>query len=124
MIFPAKPINRNTRTAPPPSPGPERSKRGPAGLAWIIHSIDGIFRLAPISHLYPIEHTTFSCINRFFVLTLFSHQNGDTHMSETPETACHAAARDRSIQARRAARLLKAKREERIVGLLNRGVSI
>src|SRR5271157_655761 len=45
-------------------------------------------------------------------------------MSETPETASPAAPRDRSIQARRAARLVKARREQRIVSLLNRGVSI
>ena len=45
-------------------------------------------------------------------------------MSETPETASPAAPHDRSIQARRAARLVKARREQRIVGLLNRGVSI
>src|SRR5271157_6481814 len=45
-------------------------------------------------------------------------------MSETPETASPAPSRDRSIQARRAARLVKARREQRIVSLLNRGVSI
>src|SRR5271165_5542501 len=45
-------------------------------------------------------------------------------MSETTETASPAAPRDRSIQARRAAWLVKARREQRIVGLLNRGVSI
>jgi hypothetical protein len=45
-------------------------------------------------------------------------------MSETTETAPRAARRDRSIQARRAARLIRAKREQRIVEFLNRGVSI
>ena len=45
-------------------------------------------------------------------------------MSETTETTSPAAPRDRSIQARRAARLVKARREQRIVGLLNSGVSI
>ena len=45
-------------------------------------------------------------------------------MSETTETAPRAALRDRSIQARRAARLIRAKREQRIVEFLNRGVSI
>jgi hypothetical protein len=45
-------------------------------------------------------------------------------MSETTETASRAARRDRSIQARRAARLIRAKREQRIVEFLNRGVSI
>jgi hypothetical protein len=43
-------------------------------------------------------------------------------MSETTETAPRAAPRDRSIQARRAARLIKVKREQRIVSFLNRGV--
>jgi len=45
-------------------------------------------------------------------------------MSEVTETAAPAARRDCSIQARRAARLVKARREQRIVGLLNSGVSI
>ena len=45
-------------------------------------------------------------------------------MSETPETASPATTRDRSIEGRRAARLIKARREQRIVGLLNCGVSI
>ena len=38
--------------------------------------------------------------------------------------AAPAAARNRSIEARRAARQVKAGRDERIIGLLNRGVSI
>src|SRR5271166_2288316 len=45
-------------------------------------------------------------------------------MSQTAETAPPSAPRDRSIEARRAARLLKARREGRIVQFLNRGVSI
>ena len=45
-------------------------------------------------------------------------------MSETTGTAPRALSRDRSIQARRAARLIKARREQRIVSFLNRGVSI
>ena len=45
-------------------------------------------------------------------------------MSETTETVPRARSRDRSIQARRAAWLIKAKREQRIVEFLNRGVSI
>ncbi len=45
-------------------------------------------------------------------------------MSETAETAPRAAPPDRSIEARRAGRLLKARREGRIVQFLNRGVSI
>jgi hypothetical protein len=43
-------------------------------------------------------------------------------MSETTETAPRAPSRDRSIQARRAARLIKVKREQRIVSFLDRGV--
>ena len=45
-------------------------------------------------------------------------------MSETAGAAPRAAPRDRSIAARRAVRLLKARREGRIVQFLNRGVSI
>ena len=45
-------------------------------------------------------------------------------MSQTAETAPPSAPRDRSIEARRAKRLLKARREGRIVQFLNRGVSI
>jgi hypothetical protein len=44
-------------------------------------------------------------------------------MSQSFEAA-PAAARNRSIEARRAARQVKAGRDERIIGLLNRGVSI
>ena len=45
-------------------------------------------------------------------------------MSRFAETVSPAAVRNRSIEARRAARVAKAKRERRIVDLLNRGVSV
>ena len=45
-------------------------------------------------------------------------------MSGSAETVPPAAARNRSIEARRAARLAKEGRERRIVGLLNGGVSV
>ena len=45
-------------------------------------------------------------------------------MSETVETAPLAVRRDRSVEARRAARQAKASRERRIIGSLNRGVSV
>ena len=45
-------------------------------------------------------------------------------MLHTPETAPPAVRRDRSAEARRAARQAKASRERRIVELLNRGVSL
>ncbi len=45
-------------------------------------------------------------------------------MSRFAETVSPAAVRNRSIEARRAARVVKAKRERRIVDLLNRGVSV
>ncbi len=45
-------------------------------------------------------------------------------MSESAETIPLAPARNRSIEARRAARFAKARREMRIVDLLNRGVSV
>src|SRR5271165_6368061 len=48
----------------------------------------------------------------------------ENKMSETAEAAPRSTRRDRSIEARRAARLLKARREGRIVQFLNRGVSI
>jgi hypothetical protein len=55
---------------------------------------------------------------------LFSARTEKHEMSETTETAPRAPSRGRSIQARRAARLIKAGREQRIVSFLNRGVSI
>ena len=45
-------------------------------------------------------------------------------MSVFAETIPPAQVRDRSIEARRAARLAKAQRERRIVDLLNRGVTV
>src|SRR5208337_4065815 len=45
-------------------------------------------------------------------------------LSESAETIPLAPARSRSIEARRAARLMKARREGRIVDFLNRGVSV
>src|SRR5271157_3634265 len=45
-------------------------------------------------------------------------------MSGFAETVPPAPVRDRSIEARRAARVAKAQREQRIVDLLNRGVSV
>ena len=45
-------------------------------------------------------------------------------MSVFAETVPPAPVRSRSIEARRAARLSKARRERRIVDLLNRGVSV
>ena len=44
-------------------------------------------------------------------------------MSDTIETAPLAVPRDRSVEARRAARQVKASRERRIIASLNRGVS-
>jgi hypothetical protein len=45
-------------------------------------------------------------------------------MSDTAETAPLAVPRDRSVEARRAARQAKASRERRIIASLNRGVSV
>ena len=45
-------------------------------------------------------------------------------MSDTVETAPPAVRRDRSVEARRAARQAKASRERRIIESLNRGVSV
>src|SRR5271165_606775 len=68
-----------------------------------------------------------ACISRSETHDIFLHQlaicsifvlhaRTEKHeMFETAETASPAPSRDRSIQARRAARLIKAKREQRIV---------
>jgi DNA-binding NarL/FixJ family response regulator len=45
-------------------------------------------------------------------------------MSDTVETAPLGVCRDRSVEARRAARQAKASREQRIIESLNRGVSV
>ena len=45
-------------------------------------------------------------------------------MSDIVETAPRAVPRDRSVEARRAARQAKASRERRIFESLNRGVSV
>ena len=45
-------------------------------------------------------------------------------MSDNVETAPHAVPRDRSVEARCAARRAKASRERRIIESLNRGVSV
>ena len=44
-------------------------------------------------------------------------------MSDIVETAPRAVPRDRSVEARRAVRQVKASRERRIIASLNRGVS-
>ena len=51
-------------------------------------------------------------------------QKENAQLSVFAETVPPAQVRDRSIEARRAARLARARRERRIVDLLNRGVSV
>ena len=71
----------------------------------------------------PDKNATIPCVYSFFVLYLFSwppKNKDNARVSASVETpACN-----RSIEARRAARLKKARREARIVDLLNRGVAV
>src|SRR5271166_3969774 len=69
---------------------------------------------------------TFPCLYSCFVLYMFSRPSSrqKENMSVFAESVPPAPLRDRSIEARRAARQAKARRERRIVDLLNRGVSV
>src|SRR5271166_4414727 len=69
---------------------------------------------------------TFPCLYSCFVLYMFSRPSSrqKENMSVFAESVPPAPLRDRSIEARRAARQAKARRERRIVDLLNRGVAI
>src|SRR5271166_5365847 len=69
---------------------------------------------------------TFPCLYSCFVLYMFSRPSSrqKENMSVFAESVPLAPVRNRSIEARRAARVAKARRERRIVDLLNRGVSV